>query len=269
MTALLPLVLALASAQDPAPASDPVRERLEHSPRHHEWIEVKQGERKVKAFVVFPEVAEKATAVLVIHENRGLNDWARSVADQLAEAGYVAIAPDLLSGMGPGGGATDSFASNDAATKAIGALTPAQVSADLDAVADHALALEACNGVLAVVGFCWGGGQAFTFATHRKGLAAAFVFYGRAPEDAAALATIECPVFGFYGEADARITAGVEATAKAMKAAGKRFEPKVYAGAGHGFLRAGEASDATEPNRKAREEAWVRWKELLKGLEKR
>src|SRR5262245_57828300 len=157
--------------------------RLEKSPRHQEWVVVKSGERSVHAFVVYPEKKEKAAAVVVIHENRGLTDWVRGVADQLAEAGYIAIAPDLLSGMAPGGGKTSDFATSDAAREAIYALPEAQVTSDLTAVAAYVRALPACNGKVAVAGFCWGGGQSFRFATAEPKLAAAFVFYGTAPDD--------------------------------------------------------------------------------------
>ncbi len=125
------------------------------------------------------------------------------------------------------------------------------------------LSLPACNRRLSVAGFCWGGAQAFGFATRRAGLAGAFVFYGIPPEDTASLAAIDCPVYGFYGESDARITSTVRATSEAMKAAGKTYEPVIYPGAGHGFLRSGETPDASAPNREAREAAWARWKELL------
>jgi dienelactone hydrolase len=131
--------------------------------------------------------------VLVIHENKGLTDWVRSVADRVAEAGYIAIAPDLLSGKGPNGGGTDSFADADAATKAIYALDAAQVTADLSAVADYVTKLEACNGKLSVAGFCWGGSQSFAFATERKDLKAACVFYGTAPKEESALSKIALP----------------------------------------------------------------------------
>lgn len=249
----------------PQSAQDPALERLEKSPRHHEWVDAKRGERTVHCFVAYPEVKQKVPAVLVIHENKGLNDWVRAIADDLAEAGYVAIAPDLLSGKGPDGGNSDSFKNSDAARQAIYALDASAVAADLGIVADHALSLPACDGTLSVAGFCWGGSKSFDFATRRKGLKAAFVFYGSAPEDEAALAKIDCPVYGFYGESDARITEAVPATAELMKKAGKKYEPEVYAGAGHGFLRAGEAADASEPNKKARVDAWARWKRLLGG----
>lgn len=248
----------------PPPAKDPVKERLDESPRHHEWIEVASGERKVRCFVAFPEVKEKAPVVLVIHENKGLTDWVRSVADQVAEAGCIAIAPDMLTGTGPNGGNTDSFASAGAATEAIYALDPARIALDLNAVVDHALKLPASNGKLHVGGFCWGGTQTFEFATKRRDLASASVFYGSAPKEDAALAGIAVTVSGFYGESDARITSTVEATTAAMKKAGKTFEPVIYAGAGHGFMRAGEMPNASAENRKARDEAWARWKLLLK-----
>jgi len=241
---------------------DPVKERLDGSPRHHEWVDVKAGDHAVRTFVVYPEVKAKVQAVLVIHENKGLTDWVRSVADRLAEAGYIALTPDLLSGAGPGGGGTDTFKSTDEATQAIYKLDAARVLGDLDAVAAHARALPACDGRLSVAGFCWGGAKSFEFATHDPKLTAAFVFYGSPPKDET-LAAIACPVYGFYGESDARITAGVATTEAAMKKGGKTFEPVVYAGAGHGFLRMGEAVDASAENKQAFDEAWDRWKKLL------
>jgi carboxymethylenebutenolidase len=259
-------LLAATLAQDPAPPKDapkdPVKERLEKSPRHHEWVEVKSGERTVHCFVAFPEVKEKTLAVLVIHENKGLNDWARAAADQFAEAGYIAIAPDLLSGAGPDGGRTDSFASSDDATKALNKLDGATLVADLNAVADHVTKLPACNGKLAVAGFCWGGAQTFHFAANRKGLEAACVFYGTPPKEEV-LAKIESPVYGFYGENDARVTSTVAATTETMKKLGKTFEPVIHEGAGHGFMRSGEAPDASEANKKARDAAWLRLKKIL------
>ena len=266
MKSLLTALLLAAPLQVP-PAKestppDPVKVRLDTSPRHHEWVDLARGQRKLHCFVVYPQTDAKAQAVLVIHENKGLTDWVRALADQLAEAGVIAIAPDLLSGAGPSGGNTDSFTSVDAATQAIYKLDPAQVAGDLEAAANHALTLPACNGKLAVAGFCWGGSQAFLLATQRASLKAAFVFYGSAPPDEA-LTKIACPVYGFYGENDARITATVAATAESMMKLGKRFEPQVYAGAGHGFMRSGEGADASAADKKARADAWARWKQLL------
>jgi carboxymethylenebutenolidase len=244
-------------------AQDVVSQRLENSPRHHEWVAVKQGDRTVHSFLVYPEVEGKAPAVVVIHENRGLTDWVRSVADQLAEAGYIAIAPDLLSGMAPEGGKTSDFPSSDAAREGIYSLTPDQVTADLNAVSDYVAKLPASNGKVAVAGFCWGGSQTFRFATNRANLAAAFVFYGTGPGSKDAIAKIKCPVYGFYGGNDARVNATIPQSADLMKEAGKTYEPVTYEGAGHGFMRSGEAPNASDANRKAREEGWSRWKTLL------
>jgi carboxymethylenebutenolidase len=242
---------------------DSASERLEKSPRHHEWVAVKHGDRTVHFFLVYPEVKQKAPAVVVIHENRGLTDWVRSVADQLAEAGYIAIAPDLLSGMGPGGGKTSDFPGGDAAREAIYKLTPDQVTADLNAVCDYVAKLPASNGQVAVAGFCWGGAQTFRFATNRPTLAAAFVFYGTGPDSKEAIAKIASPVYGFYGGEDARVNATIPQSSALMKEAGKTYEPVTYEGAGHGFMRSGEEPNASEANRRAREAAWSRWKTLL------
>jgi carboxymethylenebutenolidase len=247
-----------------AHAQDFALQRLEKSPRHQEWISLKQGDRNLQAFVVFPEVKKKAAAVIVIHENRGLTDWVRSVADQLAEAGYIAIAPDLLSGMAPNNGKTSDFPNGDAAREAIYQLPPDQVTADLNAIADYAARLPAANGKVAVSGFCWGGAQSFRFATNRPTLAAAFVFYGTAPENAEALARINMPVYGFYGGNDERVNATIPTAQTVMKDQRKTYEPVMYEGAGHGFMRAGEEPDASEANKKARDQAWERWKSLLK-----
>jgi carboxymethylenebutenolidase len=249
-----------------AAAQDFAKQRLEKSPRHQEWVAVKNGERVVHAFLVFPEVKNKVPVVVVIHENRGLTDWVRSMADQVAEAGYIAIAPDLLSGMAPKGGKTSDFPDGDAAREAISNLTPDQVTADLSAVADYAAKLPAANGKIAVAGFCWGGRQSFRFATNRADLAAAFVFYGNGPDNGEEVAKIKCPVYGFYGGNDARINATVAPTGELMKTANKKFEPITYEGAGHGFMRAGEEPEASEANKKAREEAWNRWKALLQKI---
>ena len=237
--------------------------RLEKSPRHLEWVKVKHGSREVACFIAYPEVKDRAPAVVVIHEIFGLTDWARSVTDQLAEHGFIAIAPDLLSGLAPGGGGTAEFGGRDAVTKAVMSLSPDQVTADLDAVASYVARLPACNGQVSVGGFCWGGSQAFRYATNNANLKAAFVFYGTGPEQASAIAQISCPVYGFYAGNDARVGATVPATVELMKEAGKAFEPVTYDGAGHGFMRAGEESDASPANQHAMIEGWKRWLDLL------
>jgi carboxymethylenebutenolidase len=243
-------------------AQDWARAQLEKSPRHREWVTVKHDGRSVDAFVAYPESKDKRPVVLVIHEIFGMTDWVQSLADELAEAGYIAIAPDLLSGLGPNG-SRPNFPQNQA-VEAVSHLDSGRITGDLSAVADYALKLPASSGKLFVAGFCWGGGQAFRFATNRTDLAGAFVFYGSPPEKDA-MARIKAPIYGFYGGNDARIGATLPDTRDQMKSAGKTYEPVVYDGAGHGFMRTGEAPDAEEGNRKARTEAWTRWKSILAG----
>lgn len=250
---VLLLAVATASAQDWAKA------RLEKSPRHGEWVEFKSGERTVKAFVVYPEKKEKAPVVVVIHEIFGLTDWVRGVCDQLAEAGVIAIAPDMLSGQ--------TFTDVDGARKAISALPKEQVKADLDATSEYALTkIPAANGTLAVCGFCWGGARTTEYAAANPKLKAAYSFYGTAVETAEDAGKIACPVYGFYGENDARVNATIPKGEELMKAAGKKYEPVIYKGAGHGFMRDGESPTGTPENKKARDDAWARWKKLLKEL---
>jgi carboxymethylenebutenolidase len=262
VTAVVATVFAMAtlSAQDWAKA------RLEKSPRHLEWVKVKHGSREVNCFIAYPEIKDKATAVVVIHEIFGLSDWVRGVADQLAESGYIAIAPDLLSGAAPGGGGTAELGSGDAVRKAIASLPADQVTADLNAVVDYVAKLPAANGKVAVGGFCWGGGQTFRFATNNKLIKAAFPFYGTGPDKEEDIARIHCPVYGFYGGNDERVNATIPKSTELMKKTGKTYEPVTYEGAGHGFMRAGEAPDAGDANKKARELAWNRLKDLLKRI---
>src|SRR5271154_7494292 len=255
------LLLAASFAALPAAAQDWAKAQLAKSPRHSEWVTVKHDSRSVETFVVYPESKAKTPVVLVIHEIFGMTDWVQDLADQVAAAGYVAVAPDLLSGMGPNGGRSDSFAQGKN-TEAVSNLNPDQVTADLNAAADFVLKLPASTGKLFVAGFCWGGGQNFQFATNRPDLKAAFVFYG-SPPDKDAMARIKAPVYGFYAGNDARIGATVPQAILDMKAAGKSFDPVTYDGAGHGFMRAGEQPDASDANKKARADAWTRWKSLL------
>src|SRR5713101_510364 len=247
----------LASAQDWAKAA------LEKSPRHREWVTVKHDIRAVETFVVYPESKSKTPVVLIIHEIFGMTDWVQDLADQVAAAGYLAVAPDLLSGMGPNGGRSSDFAEGKT-MEAVSHLNPDQVTADLNAAADYALKIPASNGKLFVGGYCWGGSQTFRFATNRPDLAAAFVFYG-GPPDKDAMARIKAPVYGFYGGNDSRIGATIPDAIAQMKAAGKAYDIVTYEGAGHGFMRAGEAPDAKDADKKARAESWVRWKSLLSG----
>ena len=285
-----------ASPADTNETQDWAKQRLAKSSRHQEWVKVKNGTREVNSFVVYPEVKNKATAVVVIHEIFGMSDWVQSLTDQLAEAGYIAIAPDLLSGMGPNGGGTSSL-DRQGVGQAIRDLPADQITADLNAVADYISKLPASNGKVVVAGYCWGGSQTFRFATNRPSLKATFVFYGSAPAgadnapDKEKLGKIAAPVYGFYAGNDARINATLPATTQAMTELKKTFDPVTYEGAGHGFMRAGDAPEPTAPtatgnkeaddkatadyqkaltaykaNKKARDEAWVRWKKILSSI---
>lgn len=259
-SALLSLVLTttLLGAQDWAKA------RLDASPRHHEYVQLKRDNRTIQAFVVYPEVNAKAPVVVLIHEIFGLTDWAKEMADELAGQGFIVVAPDLLSGFGPNGGGSGEFADQEARVKAVSGLDPDGVLADLDAAANYGKKLPATNGKLAVAGFCWGGSKSFAYAAHSKDLSAAFVFYGTGPSD---VSGVTAPVYGFYGGNDARVDATIPATTEAMKKAGKKYEPVTYEGAGHGFMRAGEDPNDTNPaNKKAREEGFARLVKLLKAM---
>ena len=255
------VVLFMLSASPFTLAQDWAKATLEKSPRHREWVTVKHGDRAVETFLAYPESKSKTPVVLVIHEIFGMSDWVEDLADQVAAAGYLAVAPDLLSGMGPNGGRSSSFAEGKT-MEAVHNLNPGQITADLSAVADYALKLPASSGKLFVAGFCWGGSESFRFATNRGDLTAAFVFYG-GPPDKDAMARIKAPVYGFYAGNDARVGATIPDAITAMKAAGKTYDPVTYEGAGHGFMRLGEAPDASDANKKARTDAWDRWKSLL------
>ena len=285
----------------PAAAQDWAKANLAKSPRHGEFVTIKEANgRNLQAWVVYPEVKEKAPVVVMIHEIFGLSDWAREMADEVAGAGYIVVEPDLLSGFGPPvasasadasmasmasmdhahmgspaqagagyipatPGGTTAFTDQSQITKAVSTLDPAVVTADLDAAADYGKKLPASSGKLFVTGFCWGGGKSFLFATHRHDLAAAMPFYGP-PPPADAMKSITAPVYGFYAGNDARITSTVEQAKTDMKAAGKTYEPVVYDGAGHGFMRAGEAPDASAENSAARQAGFQRLIKLLGGV---
>ena len=182
----------------------------------------------------------------------------RGGCDQLAENGMIAIAPDLLSGQ--------TFADVDGARKASSAVPKEQVAADLDATATCAGTIPSVNGKLAACGFCWGGGRTFSYAALNPTLQAPYSFYGTAVDQAADASRVAGPVYGFYGEKDERVNATIGKGEELMKAAGKKYEPVIYKGAGHGFMREGEAPDAKPENKKARDDAWARWKTLLQQL---
>ncbi len=246
--------------------ADTPKAELEKSPRHGEWEKITAADgHVVNTFVVYPEVKEAATAIIVIHEIFGLTDWIRLVADRLAAEGFVALCPDLLSGMGPEGGGTNSFASGDEVRRKIRELSAERVHAALDAVQKYARALPSTNEKVAVSGFCWGGKQTFSYAVHSDEVAGSFVFYGSAPpvED---VPKVSAPVYGFYGESDNRINATIDATKAAADTANVTYEPVIYEGVGHAFLRRGMAADANDAQKSAVQAAWERWVSLLREL---
>jgi carboxymethylenebutenolidase len=247
-------------------AQDWARAMVDKSPRKREWVTLKHDGRSVESVVAYPQSNAKAPAMVVIHEIFGMTDWVENVTDEFAEAGYIAVAPDLLSGMAPNGGRTKDFPASGGGGfgpvgQAIMKLPPEQVTADLNVVVDYCRSLRACNGKVCVVGFSWGGSQAFRFATDRKDLSAAFVFYGTAPAQET-LASIQAPVYGFYAGTDTRIDATLPQTRDQMKAAGKFYEDVTYEGAAHGFMRSGEQPGASEADKKARDAAWAKLKTL-------
>jgi carboxymethylenebutenolidase len=233
------------------PAEEDARARLNQSPRHGELATVDVAGVPIRVWVVHPERKDAGPVVIVIHEIFGLTDWIRAVADQLAADGFVAVAPDLLSGKGPGGGGTEAFADRDAVTRAVSGLPRDEVVARLDAVRTWALALPGAAKTSATVGFCWGGATSFAYAAAQPALNAAVVYYGTPPAD---VSTVRASVLGLYGGDDARVTSTVDATRAKMKELGKTYEAHVFDGAGHGFLRAQGGQDGA--NRKAAEQAW-------------
>jgi carboxymethylenebutenolidase len=235
------------------PDAEHAKDALAKSPRHGEWVDVMLPDgKKLVTWVVYPERKQKAGVVIVIHEIFGLSDWVRGVTDQFAKEGFIAVAPDLLSGMGPDGGGTASL--GDDVTKVIRTLTPEAVTERLNAVRGYALGLPAANGKSGVVGFCWGGAASFSFATVQPKLDAAVVFYGTSPADPAAYAKIAAPVLGHYAGDDARVNATIPTAEDAMKTLGKSYTAKIYEGAGHGFLRQQTGRDGA--NLKATQQAW-------------
>lgn len=239
------------------------KQTLDSSPRHGEYVDIAWAKDKspLRTWIMYPERKDKAGVVLVIHEIFGLSDWVRSVADQLARDGFIAVVPDLISGLGPGGGGTDSVPSRDDVVRLVRTLTLEETNARLDAVRAWATKLPAANGRIATVGFCWGGGRSFSYAAVSPPPAAAVVFYGVSP-DSAAIPNVRAPVLGLYGGDDARVDPTIAAAQAALKTLGRSYEPHVYEGAGHGFLRAQTLRGGA--NYKATQQAWPRTIEFLR-----
>jgi carboxymethylenebutenolidase len=265
--AALVLCAALVLASCRAPAQDWAKSILDKSPRHQEWVKVKYGAganaRTVDAFVVYPEVSHKAPVVLLIHEIFGLSDWARSMADDIAAMGYIVIAPDLLSGFGPNGGGTSSFPDQQAVIKAVSGLDPATVTADLNATADYALKFPRQR-------------QA---RRHRLLLGRRTILPLRHPaqEPLRRLRLLRPSASRRQPQDHRRSRLRLLRRQRrahllhrprhknAMAAAGKKYDPVIYDGAGHGFMRAGEDPTNTNPaNTTARTQALKRCKRCSK-----
>jgi len=284
MVVLLAAVAGWAQAPGPKTWADQQKEqswageRIKNSDLRNEWVTLK-GEKPLKAWVVYPKSKGKRPVVLVLHEVFGLTDSTRNTAERIARMGYIAIAPDMLSGYGPNGGGVDSFTEPEGHVKVLLGIPDKALDEQLNRWADWGAALKKSNGSFAIVGLSWGGGAAFHYATEnqRKDFKADFIFYDVGPPretqkfagapSEVSVAGITVPVYGFYPEKDGRVMRSLDATKKAMAAAGKRYEPVVYAGADHAYMREAENPADTNP---ANKEAWkaslARLVALLKGM---
>jgi len=230
---------------------------LNQSPRHGEWIDIPYEGSAVplRTWISYPERKGKAPVIIIIHEIFGVTDWIRSVADQLAKDGYIAVAPDFISGLGPNGGGTESVGTRDSVILLIRSLSADESYKRTNAVFDYAVKIPSANGKIATVGFCWGGGRSFGYACVQPKLKAAVVYYGGSP-DAKTLATLNAPVLGLYGADDERVVSTIEPASMEIKKLGKSYEYEIYEGAGHGFLRQQSGRDGA--NLKASENSWKR-----------
>lgn len=241
------------------PPADPyVAEALQSIKRHSEWADIKMSDgTNLRAWVVYPESSTKTGVVIVIHENRGINDWTRAVGDQVAEDGFIAIVPDMLSGKGPGGGGTEAIGTAGI-SQAFASFTPAERVARLDAAMAYGKTIPSSNGRTGVVGFCWGGGTTLLWAISQPALNAAVPYYGPVPTvpgtqtpDLSGFANVKAPILALYGGNDQRVNASIEPLTAEMKKLGKFYEPHVYDGAAHGFMH-----QRTEADYKAAEQSW-------------
>jgi len=251
------LLYSAAHSEVPLPAdAEGALDRLRDSPRHGEWVDIEEGRPgdswhdSVRAWVVYPERATRAPVVIVIHEIYGLTDWIRGVADEMAAAGFIAIAPDLLTGHGPTG---ETPKDQQEAVKLVRGLRIEDTARRLTSVGRYAAAMPASSGKFGCVGFCWGGSTSFAFAGNEERLGAAVVYYGTSP-DKKTLGRIQAPVLGLYGGDDARVNATVPDAVRTLRSLGKSYTPNTFDGAGHGFLRQQQGREGA--NMKAARQAW-------------
>jgi carboxymethylenebutenolidase len=239
-------------SRDLPPDATTADARLARSPRHGEFVTIASGNGdSLRTWVVYPERSTKAPVIVVVHEIFGLSSWVRSVADQLAADGFIALAPDLLTMKHLPEGPDSVLA--PLAVSAIRTLDPAWLQRQLDAVAQYGMSLPAAEKKYGIVGFCWGGGVSFAHAVHSPSLGASVVYYGTSPPTTD-LKAIRAPVLGLYGGSDARVDATIPAADSALHALGRTYEHAIYPGAGHGFLRQQSGMDGA--NLRATEAAW-------------
>lgn len=229
------------------------------------YVSLTHGSRALQLLVDYPSKPRRGSAIVVlVHEVYGLSEWTKVMSDELADRGFIVLAPDLLSGHGPNGGGYSDFTNENDVIQAVSDLDPTAVTVDLDAVVDYGKKLPSFDEKLAIVGFSWGGWKSFAFATHRRDLSGVFVFYGTGPTD---VRSISAPVYGFYAGNDGEVDATIPATTEAMKAAGKFYDPVVYEGADHGFMRLGVETGNTNPvDKTSRTQALDRLIKLLNAV---
>lgn len=240
-----------------------IKDMLWDSPRHQEWVEIDNNGKTIHAFVVYPENKENSSAMVMIHENKGLNDWARSMADQVAAEWHIVIAPDLLSSFDEERQKTSDFASPDDATQALYSLSQEDISSDLKAVADYVKSLDTFNGNLVSAWFCWGGSQSFRLANQADDYKASLVFYGTAPEDDEFYKNVDVPVYGFYAENDDRVNSTITKTETEMQQNAKAFEYEYYDGVGHAFMRKADTDKSDTLSQDAKQAAFERMITIL------
>ena len=240
--------------------------RLASSPRKGEYVNVMVDGKPMRTWVVRPAGNGKAPVVVVIMEIFGLSDWIRGVADQLAKEGFIAIAPDFLSGMGPNHGGSQELG-EQGSTQPTMAMKDEDKLRILNDVRAYAMKIPSANGKLATVGFCWGGGTSFLYALNEPSLAAAVSYYGPMP-DSLDYSKAKAPILGLYGENDPRVDAGIPRAKEELAKRNVTYEPHVFPGAGHGFLRQQGGNQNAPGNKAAAEQAWPLTLEFLRKYTK-
>src|SRR5688572_24109810 len=241
--------------QEPSlPASGTeANQRLAASPRKGEWVMVRTGTDSVRAWVVYPAQRRNAPVVVAVHDNQGMSNWIRAVADQLAADGFIAIAPDLLS-MLDVARHPDGESVREAVSAALRNVDQTTRDRFIQAVGEWGTKLDGASSKYGIVGFCWGGSTVFAHAVAAPAaLGAVVVYYGGAPAPDR-LASVRAPILGLYAGDDARVNTSVTPADSALKALGRTYETHFFEGAGHGFTRSQEQREGA--NREAVKKAW-------------